>query len=497
MGRDNNDDRAVARNWVECMTDFGITGFGAYIPRLRLDRTAIAAAHAWMAPGLKGLAKGSRAFCGVDEDAITMAVDAARNCLGSTSSAGIETVTLASTTLPYADLQNSAIVVAALGFDRNTASFDIAHSQRAGTSALREAFRAGVKSLVIASDHPKAKAASTQEMSFGAAAAAFTFGTENPIATLISAGSQTVNFVDHFRSQEAESDYFWEERWVRDEGYAKIAPAAIKAAMAQSNLTIGDVTHFVMPSMQRGAADAVAKKVGFAGTIAPALDNGCGYAGAAHALLMLAATLEKANPGDVILVVGFGQGTDAILLRVTDAITAFKPRRSVAAELADGIVTDSYMRMLSFANGVDLEWGMRSEKSNKTQLTEQYRSAFQIDHFVAGECESCGTVQFPQLQSCVKCQAPRSQFKQRSLADEPAQVLTSTADWLTFHPAPPLYCGFVQFDNGARLIMETVDVGPEGVERGAPLRMVFRIKERDAVRGYNRYFWKSTPLKAD
>ena len=42
--------------------------------------------------------------------------------------------------------------------------------------------------------------------------------------------------------------------------------------------------------------------------------------------------------------------------------------------------------------------------------------------------------------------------------------------------------------------METVDVGPSGLDVGAPLRTVFRIKERDAARGYNRYFWKTTPI---
>ena len=45
-------------------------------------------------------------------------------------------------------------------------------------------------------------------------------------------------------------------------------------------------------------------------------------------------------------------------------------------------------------------------------------------------------------------------------------------------------------------MMEMVDVGPQGIETGAPLRMVFRIKEKDRARGYNRYFWKSTPIVA-
>ena len=52
----------------------------------------------------------------------------------------------------------------------------------------------------------------------------------------------------------------------------------------------------------------------------------------------------------------------------------------------------------------------------------------------------------------------------------------------------------MQFEFGARLLMETVDIGPAGIEAGTPLRVVFRIKEPDKIRGYNRYFWKTTPV---
>ncbi|MDC6679108.1 hypothetical protein OEZ78_26945, partial [Leclercia adecarboxylata] len=86
----------------------GITRYGAYVPRLRLQRATITAANAWMAPGLKSQGKGTRAFCNWDEDAITMAVEAARDCLPRAARADVRGVWLASTTLPYADYQNGA-----------------------------------------------------------------------------------------------------------------------------------------------------------------------------------------------------------------------------------------------------------------------------------------------------------------------------------------------------------------------------------------------------
>jgi len=80
-----------------------ILASGAYIPRLRLQRSAIAAAHGWFAPGLRGLGKGERAFGSWDEDAVTMAVEAARNCLEDCDRDRIDSVVLASATLPFAE----------------------------------------------------------------------------------------------------------------------------------------------------------------------------------------------------------------------------------------------------------------------------------------------------------------------------------------------------------------------------------------------------------
>ena len=478
------------------MSEFGIVSFGAYVPRYRLDRQAIAAAHKWMAPGLRGQAKGVRAFCCWDEDSVTMAVEAARDALGTRDTSSLKAIGLATTRPVYADLQATALVAGALDLPRNLRSVDSGVSQRAGTSGLLAMLRGGENGLFIASDAPLAKPASTQEMSFGAGAAAFVLGTENVAARLIGSASVIENFVDHYRQTGADYDYHWEERWVRDEGYAKLAPEAAKAALADAGLAIGDVQHLVMPAMLRVAAGDVIKRLGFAGNVVDDLHAECGYAGAAAAPLMLARALEDAAPGDRIMVVSFGQGADALVLEVTDAIAEARPARGVAGSLANALITDSYMRYLSFTDQVELEWGMRSEKSAKTAMTEVFRSGGQIEPFNAGQCGACGTIQFPQLQYCVNCHAPGAGFSPVSLRDAPAKVMTQTADSLSYHPSPPLYVGFIQFDNGARVQMEMVDIGPEGIEPGTAVEMVFRVKEKDRQRGYSRYFWKAATKAA-
>ncbi|MEL0114299.1 MAG: hypothetical protein VW835_21430, partial [Rickettsiales bacterium] len=58
----------------------GILSYGAYIPRKRLQRQAVVEANSWFNPALKAYAKGERSMCNWDEDAVTMAVEAARDC---------------------------------------------------------------------------------------------------------------------------------------------------------------------------------------------------------------------------------------------------------------------------------------------------------------------------------------------------------------------------------------------------------------------------------
>src|SRR5205807_1250493 len=114
----------------------GIVAFGAYIPRLRLARRAIAEANAWFNPALKAQAKGERAICNWDEDAVTMAVEAARDALAERDRGTIGALHFASTSFPFADRLNAGIVAEALNLNKEVAALDVAASQRAGSSAL-------------------------------------------------------------------------------------------------------------------------------------------------------------------------------------------------------------------------------------------------------------------------------------------------------------------------------------------------------------------------
>ena len=81
----------------------GIVSFGAYLPRLRLERMGIMQSMGWLAPGLITAAQGERSLCYWDEDALTIAVAASRDCLVGMDKSKIDAVFLASTSLPFSD----------------------------------------------------------------------------------------------------------------------------------------------------------------------------------------------------------------------------------------------------------------------------------------------------------------------------------------------------------------------------------------------------------
>jgi hydroxymethylglutaryl-CoA synthase len=482
-------------------TDFGILSFGAYLPRARLQRKAIAAANAWFAPGLRGLAKGERAICNWDEDSITMGVEAARDCLVGFDRQSLTQLMLASSTLPFDDRQNAGVVANALQLQSALRSMDQAGSQRAGSTALAAALDGGAApgcTLVIASDTRKSKAGSTQEMHYGDGAAAMLVGHGEPLARLVASHSETVDFVHQYRMHDHAHDYAWEERWVRDEGYLKIVPRAVSALLAKSGVDAASVTHFCMPGTLSRIGAAVAKRCGLGeDAVRDNLAAVCGDTGVAHPLLMLAAALEDARPGDRILLAAFGEGCDALLFEVTPAVAKASGRRGakgVKGALESRREDGNYMRYLSFNNLVDLERGMRAEPDKPTQMTVLYRNRDMIQGLVGGKCRNCGTVQYPRQRYCVnpECNALDSQ-DDYAFSERNGTLMSYTADSLTYSPDPPTYFGMVQFDGGGRMLMDFSEVEAGKIDVGLPVRLVFRIKDTDAMRGFVRYFWKATP----
>lgn len=475
----------------------GITAFGAYLPRMRLQKQVIADANAWFDPGLKGLAKGEKAICNWDEDTITMAVEAYQDCLGNAPGQAPAALLLASTTLPFADRQNSVVVAEALNLDTSDLrTMDITCSQRAATSGLLSALdiaAAGKEAVLVASEHRKAKCASREEMLYGDGAAAIAVGGENVIAELVASQSQAVDFIDHYRGEGQDFDYGWEERWVRDEGYMKIVPDAVNALLSKAGVSAGDIAHFVLPTDQGRVPAMVAKKLGIKGeAVADNLLQSVGITGAAHVMLLLAHRLEQAAPGDLVLVAGFGQGCDVLLFKVTDAISKQAAGKGVSGHLSNGRPETNYNKYQSFNNLIEKELGKRSEVNKQGYLSAMYRARGLTNSFLGGKCTACDTVQMPKHKYCVnpECGAYDTQVD-HPMAGAMGTIATWTADTLTFDYNPPAYFGMVTFEGGGRIMMDMSEVDAETFDTGSKVSMHFRLKQIDDQAGFRKYFWKA------
>jgi 3-hydroxy-3-methylglutaryl CoA synthase len=478
----------------------GITAYGGYVPRLRLPRQVAGQANAWYAPQFSAR-KGARAFAHWDEDSITLAVAAARDCLGpGEDRSHVRTLLLASNTLPFAERLNAAVVAGALTLDEGIEALDLGGTQRAALSAFTQAVSrvqaGGGDTLVLAADNRRTRAGSAQELEYGDAAAAVVIGRERVLAQYLGAGTVTADFVDHFRAAGDDIDYHWEERWVRDEGIARLVPQAVAAALAQAQVQPFDVDHFIFPCTFAKMDQQLAKACGLRpDAVVDNLAETVGDSGVPHGLLLLAQVLERAQPGQVIVLAQFGSGAQALVFRVTEAIAGFRPARGVSRWLARGVEEKHYTRFLSFKGQLALERGMRGEQDKKTALSTAWRHHEALLGLVAGRCEVTGSVHFPPSRLTYDPKPLQDTQRPHKLADRPAKILSWSAEYLSWHPAPPHHYGQIDFEGGGRILMDFTDLEVGEVDSGTPMEMVFRIKDTDERRGYTRYFWKATPAR--
>jgi hydroxymethylglutaryl-CoA synthase len=468
----------------EEMPDRYVKSVGTYLPLLRLDRKAAAAAMSWT--GLGGLRTGRRAVAAWDEDALTMAVEAARGAAGK----AVGTVIFASTSAPFRERLQAAILCEALGLQSQTSAADVAGSRRCAVSALRQALLSGSNdTLVAASEKRPTSPGNALHLAWGDGAVAIVAGDEG-VARLIGEATVSVDLVDIYASVEHPTPYQAEERFVRDEAVELALIPAISAACAKAAIEPSRIGFAAVHEPVSGAWKAAAARLGVkAVNSCDKISDAAGDLGSAHALFGLALVLEAAQVGDIVLVAGFGSGCDAILLEVT----ASTGSTAASDALGEGIALANFVRFLSLTGALDIDWGPRSEVEQKTAATVLSRIGREMHGFVGGR-DARGNVQFPKTLIPVSPAGDGPEvLEDVRLADLPARIVSITADRLNFTVDPPFHFGLVQFDNGARVSMEFRDVEGPAPSVGDVVRMRFRIKSMDRKRGFRTYFWKAAP----
>jgi hydroxymethylglutaryl-CoA synthase len=471
----------------------GITSIGAYIPMYRLSREEIG--RFWRAKGIGG----EKAVAGYDEDTVTMAVAAAQDCMGR-SDTKVRGLYFASTTAPYKEKQSAAIVASAMDLDKMCVTADFSNSLRAGTTALKSALDA-VKSgsadqvLVTASDCRIGAPKGRFEQLLGDGAAALAIGSSEVIADIEGCYSIFNEFTDVWRTNGDSFPRSGEGRFIEDVGYFPIMGEAFSKLMKTYSLSPGDFSKIVFSASDPRQHAYLAKKLGFeASQVQDPLFPVIGNTGTAGALIMLINALEETNPGERLLFANYGDGSDAFILRTTQAIAGVQIKPMMKDRLARKRPID-YGTYLNWRDLIPFETSSLPERGDPS-LASRWRERRVIASLSGVKCRKCGTPQIHPIgqtvRVCVACQS-KDEFDDYKFSDKKGRLFTYSIDHLQPTKNPPGLNGVVDFDEGGRLICELTDCDLDQVQIGMPVEMTFRKLSQGE--GIVNYFWKAKPVK--
>jgi hydroxymethylglutaryl-CoA synthase len=311
-----------------------IIAWGFALPALRLPAKAYAGA--WGGCSARGLVR--KTVCAFDEDAVTLAADAARNCLDRVGPAerSFDALFVGATTLPYEEKPSSATILSMLTDLTAVRVVELRGSPQAGLQALAAAHdfcaaNPGQRALAIATDAPRAHPASAFEHALGAGAAAFLVSGDGPAGAAIEriAAVSHETFGSRMRRRGAEWREDLELR-TRDDAVSLQTFAAACEVKGVQLATGFD------PALQKTAGRL------FAAQSADESWSQLGDLGAASAAVALADALDHAS-ADRILTIAVGAGATGLV--VAKPAAAAKVSRTLGGVAAGGIEID-YIRYL-------------------------------------------------------------------------------------------------------------------------------------------------------
>jgi len=471
----------------------GIVSYGAYIPFNRLPRAEIS--KVWGGPHLPG----EKAVAGFDEDAVTMAVAAAIDCVKGINCEDINGVYFASTSSPYLEKQVSALIAQVLNLKKDVWTMDFAGSLRCGTNALKAAMDA-VKGgsaeniLVCASDVRPACAKGDKEMNFGDGAASFLISNKDVSVEVENTYTRFNELMDVWRSDQDPYVRSWEDVFIYAKGYTAVVSSTVLAALKKVKLEPSDFSRVALYSPNARQLGAVARKVGFSPEvqIRDVLHLSVGNTGTAMAMMALIAALEEVEGNERLLFASYGDGCDVFIMKTTDKIRDIKNRRGIKEHLASKKTMSSYSQYLTWRKQLETEPPRRVplEGPSASALLRDNKSGLA---FYGVKCLKCGTPQYPPQRVCLNC-GSKDQFEDYCFANKIGKVTAFSHDMLGATLDPPITGATIDFEGGGRIKLDMTDRVPEEVKVGIDVEMTFR--KLRYVNGIYDYWWKCRPIRS-
>jgi uncharacterized OB-fold protein len=216
-----------------------------------------------------------------------------------------------------------------------------------------------------------------------------------------------------------------------------------------------------------------------------------GNTGAAHAGLLLADALDRAQADDLIMVLSLADGCDVTIWKATAALATHRQRVPVADQVKAGGKV-AYATFLTWRGFLRREPPRRPDPQAPAAPPAFRAEAWKFG-FTGSRCQACGTRHLPPTRVCLKCRSVDRMTAER-MADVPATIATYTVDRLAYSLSPPVVVGVLDFEGGGRFTCELTDVDPATVKIGNRVEMTFR--RLMTAHEVHNYFWKARPSAA-
>ncbi len=306
----------------------GIVGYGAYVPRYRLPGREIA--RIWT-DGLGGAPVKEKAVAGLDEDVVTMSIEAARNAI---ACAGIDplqirAVWVGSESHPYAVKPTSTIVAESIGASPNIQAADWEFACKAGTEAVQAGMGmvgSGMAQYIlsIGMDTAQGRPGDALEYTAASGGAAFILGAADESRAVYQGSYSYVTDTPDFWRRAGETYPSHGDRFTGEPAYFAHTIAAASKLMELMDTAAADYDYAVFHQPNVKFPARAAKMLGFTPDQIEAglLANDIGNVYSGSCMMGLTAILDVAQPGDRILMVSYGSGagSDAFDIRVTERI---------------------------------------------------------------------------------------------------------------------------------------------------------------------------------
>lgn len=466
----------------------GIIAFGAYVPRYRISREVIA--RQWGLPSMGG----ERAVANYDEDSLTMAAEAGLTCLAGQPTQDIGGLYFATTSSPYREKQGATTIATIADLSREIRTADFTDTLRAGTTAMIAALDAigsgsAQKVLVTAGDCRMGEPDSPEEQLFGDGAGAVLLGKENGIAEVLGTYTLMDEFTGSWRTEDRHFIQGFPGGFDVKYGYSRVMGEVLPAVYKKFGISPKEIAKAVIYAPNPRALTGLAKQAGFdpKSQLQDTLFGQVGDTGAAAPLMMLAATLEEAKPGDKILLLSYGEGSDALLFQVTPAIEQYKVQRSIKAQIATKRDISSYGKYARFRNLAVKE----TTCGEVSTPVAYFRDWKQLLPLYGERCNQCGTLQYPKERVCYEC-GSKDDFADVKLAHT-GKVFTYTHDYLFAGPDLPYTQSVIELNDGCRIYLAMTDSDEKEVSIDLPVELTCR-RLHDGY-GFHNYYWKVRPIK--